>query len=126
MNMILHGINAPNIIHTNTLTENLADIQDKDRFDIVLANPPFGGSERKEVQQNFPIRTGETAFLPDDRAGGVRGDGARSVQGERLIWLPSRAPAQVDVIGSSGVGTPGPLGPSCIEAIAGGWRVESR
>jgi type I restriction enzyme M protein len=38
MNMILHGINAPNIIHTNTLTENLADIQDKDRFDTVLAN----------------------------------------------------------------------------------------
>ncbi len=63
MNMILHGIDAPNVIHTNTLTENLADIQDKDRFDIVLANPPFGGKERKEVQQNFPIRTGETAFL---------------------------------------------------------------
>ena len=50
MNMILHGIEAPNIIHTNTLTENLADIQEKDRFDVVLANPPFGGSERKEVQ----------------------------------------------------------------------------
>ena len=48
--------------HTNTLTENLADIQDKDRFDVVMANPPFGGKERKEVQQNFPIRTGETAF----------------------------------------------------------------
>ena len=63
MNMILHGIEAPNIVHTNTLTENLADIQDKDRFDVVLANPPFGGKERKEVQQNFPIRTGETAFL---------------------------------------------------------------
>ncbi len=63
MNMILHGIEAPNVIHTNTLSENLADIQDKDRFDVVLANPPFGGKERKEVQQNFPIRTGETAFL---------------------------------------------------------------
>jgi len=63
MNMILHGIEAPNIIHTNTLTENLADIQEKDRYDVVLANPPFGGKERKEVQQNFPIRTGETAFL---------------------------------------------------------------
>jgi len=63
MNMILHGIEAPNIIHTNTLTENLADIQDKDRFDVVLANPPFGGKERKEVQQNFTIKTGETAFL---------------------------------------------------------------
>ena len=63
MNMILHGIETPNIIHINTLTENLADIQDKDRYDVVLANPPFGGKERKEVQQNFPIRTGETAFL---------------------------------------------------------------
>src|SRR5579862_6301522 len=63
MNMILHGIEAPNVIHTNTLTENLADIQEKDRCEVVLANPPFGGKERKEVQQNFPIRTGETAFL---------------------------------------------------------------
>src|SRR3990167_1201526 len=63
MNMILHGIEAPNIIHTNTLAENLADIQEKDRFDIILANPPFGGKERAEVQQNFPIKTGETAFL---------------------------------------------------------------
>ena len=63
MNMILHGIEAPNIVHTNTLAENLADIQEKDRFDVVLANPPFGGKERPEVQQNFPIRTGETAFL---------------------------------------------------------------
>lgn len=63
MNMILHGIETPNIIHTNTLSENLADIQEKDRYDVVLANPPFGGQERKEVQQNFPIRTGETAFL---------------------------------------------------------------
>jgi len=63
MNMILHGIESPNIIHTNTLTENLADVQNKDRFDVILANPPFGGKERKEIQQNFDIRTGETAFL---------------------------------------------------------------
>lgn len=63
MNMILHGIEAPNILHTNTLAENLADIQEKDRVDVILANPPFGGKERKEVQQNFPIRTGETAYL---------------------------------------------------------------
>lgn len=63
MNMILHGIEAPNIVHTNTLAENLADIQERARFDVVLANPPFGGSERPEVQQNFPIKTGETAFL---------------------------------------------------------------
>ena len=63
MNMILHGIEAPNIIHTNTLEENIADIQDKDRVDVVLANPPFGGNERPEVQENFPIRTSETAYL---------------------------------------------------------------
>ena len=63
MNMILHGVEAPNIIHTNTLAENLADIQEKDRFDVILANPPFGGKERAEVQQNFPIKTGETASL---------------------------------------------------------------
>jgi type I restriction enzyme M protein len=63
MNMILHGVEAPNIIHTNTLTENIADIQEKDRFDVILANPPFGGKERTEVQQNFPIKTGETASL---------------------------------------------------------------
>lgn len=63
MNLILHGIEAPNIVHANTLAENIADIQDKDRFDVILANPPFGGKERKEVQQNFPIKTGETAFL---------------------------------------------------------------
>lgn len=63
MNMILHGIEAPNIIHMNTLSENISDIEEKNRYDIVLANPPFGGKERAEVQQNFPIKTGETAFL---------------------------------------------------------------
>ncbi|NVK10134.1 MAG: N-6 DNA methylase [Tenacibaculum sp.] len=63
MNMILHGIEAPNIIHTNTLGENIRDIQEKDRYNVILANPPFGGKERKEVQQNFDIKTGETAFL---------------------------------------------------------------
>jgi len=63
MNMILHGIEAPNIIHTNTLGESIRDIQEKNRFNVILANPPFGGKERKEVQQNFDIKTGETAFL---------------------------------------------------------------
>ena len=63
MNMILHGIDAPSIRHANTLSENVMDIQQKDRHDIVLANPPFGGGERKEVQQNFPIRSSETAYL---------------------------------------------------------------
>ena len=63
MNMILHGVEAPNIVHSNTLAENIADIQQKDRVDVVLANPPFGGKERAEIQQNFPIKTSETAYL---------------------------------------------------------------
>jgi type I restriction enzyme M protein len=63
INMILHGVEAPNLLHTNTLNENAMDIQERDRHDIILANPPFGGGERKEVQQNFPIPSGETAYL---------------------------------------------------------------
>lgn len=63
MNMILHGIEAPNIKHTNTLAENINDIQEKDRFNVILANPPFGAGIGREIQQNFPIKTGETAFL---------------------------------------------------------------
>ena len=63
MNMILHGIETPNIIHKNTLSENIREIEEKDRYDIILTNPPFGGSERKEIQSNFDIETGETAFL---------------------------------------------------------------
>jgi type I restriction enzyme M protein len=63
MNMILHGIEAPNIIHDNSLGRSLTDIQPRDQVDVILANPPFGGHERREVQQNFPIRSGETAYL---------------------------------------------------------------
>lgn len=63
MNMIFHGVAAPNIIHGNTLAENLTNIQQKDRKDVILANPPFGGKERAEVKQNFDIPTGETAYM---------------------------------------------------------------
>jgi len=63
MNMILHGIETPAITHANTLNENVLEIREADRHDVVLANPPFGGGERKEVQHNFPIKTGETAYL---------------------------------------------------------------
>ncbi len=57
MNMILHGIEAPNIRHMNTLAENINDIQEKDRYDIILANPPFGAKIGTELQQNFPIKS---------------------------------------------------------------------
>ncbi len=63
MNMIFHGVAAPNIIRGNTLAENLSSIQERDRKHVILANPPFGGSERTEVLQNFDIRTSETAYM---------------------------------------------------------------
>ncbi|MES1933495.1 N-6 DNA methylase [Salinisphaera shabanensis T35B1] len=63
MNMILHGIETPAITHANTLNQKVTEIREADRHDVVLANPPFGGGERKEVQHNFPIKTGETAYL---------------------------------------------------------------
>ncbi len=63
MNMILHGIEAPNIKHADTLAQNINDIQEKDRYNVILANPPFGAGIGREIQQNFPIKTGETASL---------------------------------------------------------------
>ena len=63
MNLIFHGLQAPNIIRGNTLAENLSQIQEKDRKNVILANPPFGGSERGEVKQNFDITTSETAYM---------------------------------------------------------------
>lgn len=63
MNMIFHGVAAPNIIHGNTLAENLTNITEKDRKNVILANPPFGGKERAEVQQNFEIKSSETAYM---------------------------------------------------------------
>ena len=79
MNLILHGIEAPNIRHMDTLGQNINDIQEQDRYDIILANPPFGAGIGKEIQQNFPIKTGETAslflqhFIKILRAGGKAG-----------------------------------------------------
>jgi type I restriction enzyme M protein len=63
MNMIFHGVSAPNITHGNTLAMNLSQIQESDRKNVILANPPFGGNERGEVLQNFEIRTSETAYM---------------------------------------------------------------
>ena len=63
MNMILHGIESPNIVRKNTLKEDSNNIQPKDQHDVVLANPPFGGNEQMEVQQNFTHKTSETAYM---------------------------------------------------------------
>jgi type I restriction enzyme M protein len=63
MNMILHGIESPNLYRRNTLTQNIRDIQEVDRYDIILANPPFGGKEKPQIQQNFPIHSNATELL---------------------------------------------------------------
>ena len=61
--MILHGIESPNISKTNTLEENIMDFQSKDKVDVILANPPFGAGELPQIQENFPIKSSETAYL---------------------------------------------------------------
>ncbi len=63
MNMILHGIESPNIAKTNTLTRDIRGLEEKDRYDVILANPPFGGKEKEQIQQNFPIKSNATELL---------------------------------------------------------------
>lgn len=63
MNMILHGIESPNVFKGNTLTQNIRDFQEKDRHNIILANPPFGGKEKPQIQQNFPVEINATEML---------------------------------------------------------------
>jgi type I restriction enzyme M protein len=63
MNMILHGIESPNIYKQNTLTQNIRDFQEKDRHSIILANPPFGGKEKSTIQQNFLVESTATELL---------------------------------------------------------------
>lgn len=64
-NMLLHDINEPNIIRGNSLEKNVRDYEEEDKFDVILMNPPYGGTEKKSVQQNFPpeLRNSETADL---------------------------------------------------------------
>ncbi len=63
MNMILHGIESPNIAKTNTLTKDIRGLEEKDRYKCILANPPFGGKEKEQIQQNFPIKSNATELL---------------------------------------------------------------
>ena len=63
MNMILHGVNAPNYLRTDTLATRIADIEEKHRYNIILANPPFGTNKNKQLQQNFPIKSSESAYM---------------------------------------------------------------
>ncbi len=65
MNLLLHGLDAPHIDPGNALRFKLAEIGEKDRVDVILINPPFGGEEEKGIQGNFPDdrQTAETALL---------------------------------------------------------------
>ncbi|MDX8353952.1 N-6 DNA methylase [Cognatiyoonia sp. IB215182] len=63
MNMILHGVEAPNYLRTDTLSERIADIEEKDRHNVILANPPFGTNKNRQLQQNFPVKSSESAYM---------------------------------------------------------------
>ncbi|MBZ0283116.1 MAG: type I restriction-modification system subunit M [Anaerolineae bacterium] len=65
MNLLLHGLEAPNIDYGNSLRHKLSEIGERDRVDIILTNPPFGGEEERGIQGNFPAdkQTSETALL---------------------------------------------------------------
>jgi type I restriction enzyme M protein len=65
MNLLLHGVESPQIDPRNSLITPLRDIGDRDRVDVILTNPPFGGEEEKGIQGNFPEdkQTSETALL---------------------------------------------------------------
>src|SRR5207248_7764821 len=65
MNLLLHGLEAPQIDPGNALRFRLNEIGDRDRVDVILTNPPFGGEEEAGIQGNFPQdkRTSETALL---------------------------------------------------------------
>lgn len=65
MNLLLHGLDNPDIRYGNSLTSKLTEIGDSDRVDVILTNPPFGGEEETAVKSNFPadMQTSETALL---------------------------------------------------------------
>lgn len=64
-NLLLHNIDTPRIYHDNSLLKDVLDYTDEDRFDVVLMNPPYGGSEKNEVKNHFPsdLASSETADL---------------------------------------------------------------
>ena len=63
MNMILHGVESPNIIRTNTLSKPLSSITEDDRHDVILMNPPFGSGVPSNEQNNFQIKSSEMGYL---------------------------------------------------------------
>lgn len=64
-NMLIHDVDEPRIYHSNSLEKNVRDYKESDKFDVILMNPPYGGSEKDAVKNNFPVelRSSETADL---------------------------------------------------------------
>ena len=64
-NMLLHGLDVPRIYHDNSLTKDLLNYTDDDKFNVILMNPPYGGSEKNEIKNHFPddLASSETADL---------------------------------------------------------------
>ena len=63
MNMTLHGVDYPRIIKGNTLQDDIRQIDDRDKYNIIIANPPFGGKEQELIQKNFPVESSATELL---------------------------------------------------------------
>jgi len=63
MNCILHGIITPPVFRRNSLNDNILKFGPEDKFDYVMTNPPFGGTENKQIQQNFPVKIQATELL---------------------------------------------------------------
>ena len=64
-NLLLHGLDVPQVFHDNSLLHDVLDYTEKDQFDVILMNPPYGGSEKKDVKNHFPddLASSETADL---------------------------------------------------------------
>jgi type I restriction enzyme M protein len=65
MNLLLHGLDTPQIDPGNSLRNKISELGDADRVDVILTNPPFGGEEEAGIRGNFPrdMQTSETALL---------------------------------------------------------------
>lgn len=63
MNLLLHGVDDPKNVRQNTLEQDIRNVSPADQRDVILTNPPFGGSENPQVQQNFPARSAATELL---------------------------------------------------------------
>jgi len=63
MNMVLHRILVPNLVRTNTLDEDVHNVPESEKFNVVLTNPPFGGDEEKRIQENYPVKTASTEAM---------------------------------------------------------------